>query len=58
MATSSRSTEMLIGLLVPPVLLGIFAARALADGLAQAGLASEQWFAGERLPNLNMPPPR
>ncbi|WP_071527198.1 hypothetical protein [Nodosilinea nodulosa] len=49
-------TEVLVGLLVPPVLLGILATRALADGLTQAGLASEQLFAGERLPTLNMPP--
>ncbi len=56
MAVSNHSTELLIGLLVPPVLLGIFTARALADGLTQAGLVSEQWFAGERLPTLSMPP--
>ena len=56
MAVSNRSPELLIGLLVPPVLLGILTARALADGLTQVGLASEQWFAGERLPNLNIPP--
>lgn len=49
------STEVMVGLLVPPVLVGIAVARALADGLAQAGLASEQLFAGERLPTLNMP---
>ncbi|MBE9113251.1 hypothetical protein IQ273_28135 [Nodosilinea sp. LEGE 07298] len=56
-ASSSRlSTEVMVGLLVPPVLLGIVVARALADGLTQAGLSSEQLFAGERLPNLNMPP--
>lgn len=49
------STEVMVGLLVPPVLIGITVARALADGLTQAGLSSEQFFAGERLPNLNMP---
>lgn len=49
-------SEILVGLLMPPVLLGILAARALADGLTQAGLASEQLFAGERLPNLNVSP--
>jgi hypothetical protein len=49
-----HSTDWLLGLLVPPVLLGIVATRALADGLTQAGLVSEQIFAGERLPNLNL----
>lgn len=50
-----KSTEVAVGLLVPPVLLGILVARALADGLTQMGLASEQIFAGDRLPTLNMP---
>ncbi|MBE9157393.1 hypothetical protein IQ265_11235 [Nodosilinea sp. LEGE 06152] len=50
------STEIIVGLLVPPVLIGIAIGRALADGLTQAGLSSEQLFAGERLPHLNMPP--
>lgn len=47
-------TQLLLGALVPPVLLGIVAGRVLADGLTQMGLASEQLFAGERLPNLNL----
>ncbi|PZV02597.1 MAG: hypothetical protein DCF32_14905 [Leptolyngbya sp.] len=51
-----QSAEVAVGLLVPPVLLGILATRALADGLTQLGLASEQIFAGDRLPNLNIPP--
>ena len=55
-AMARLSTEVLIGVLVPPVLLGILTARALATGLTQAGLASEQLLAGERLPNLNIPP--
>ena len=50
-------TDLLIGALVPPVLLGILAGRVLADGLTQMGLASEQLFAGERLPNLNLATP-
>jgi hypothetical protein len=53
----SHPTELLIGALVPPVLLGILAGRMLADGLTQMGLASEQLFAGERLPNLNLATP-
>lgn len=51
-----QSAEVAVGLLVPPVLLGILATRALADGLTQLGLASEQLFAGDRLPSLNIPP--
>ncbi|HZG39450.1 MAG TPA: hypothetical protein VEZ50_12280 [Nodosilinea sp.] len=51
-----RSAEVVVGLLVPPVLLGILVARTLADGLTQLGLSSEQLFAGQRLPTLNMPP--
>ncbi|MEA5447346.1 hypothetical protein VB780_02115 [Leptolyngbya sp. CCNP1308] len=50
-----QSVEVAVGLLVPPVLLGILVARALADGLTQMGLASEQIFAGDRLPTLHMP---
>lgn len=52
--SSSYGSELLIGLLVPPVLGGILIAQGLADGLIQAGLVSEQIFRGERLPNLNM----
>lgn len=44
----------MIGALVPPVLLSLLAARAMADGWIQLGLVSEQIFRGERLPNLNM----
>lgn len=51
-----QSAEVAVGLLVPPVLLGILVTRALADGLTQLGLVSEQIFSGDRLPNLNMPP--
>ncbi|MBD2114364.1 MULTISPECIES: hypothetical protein [unclassified Nodosilinea] len=50
-----QSAEVAVGLLVPPVLLGILVTRALADGLTQLGLVSEQLFAGDRLPNLKMP---
>jgi hypothetical protein len=49
------SIDAVVGLLVPPLLLGLLVGRTLADGLTQAGLASEQIFAGERLPNLNVP---
>ncbi len=53
---SRQSAEVAVGLLVPPVLLGILVTRALADGLTQLGLVSEQLFSGDRLPNLKMPP--
>ncbi|MGF1568219.1 MAG: hypothetical protein ACFCVD_09105 [Nodosilinea sp.] len=48
--------EILVGGLVPPLLLGLLAARVLAHGLTQVGLVSEQIFQGERLPNLNISP--
>lgn len=51
-----QSAEVAVGLLVPPVLLGILVTRALADGLTQLGLVSEQLFSGDRLPTLKMPP--
>jgi hypothetical protein len=44
-----------ISALVPPVLLGILVSRLLADAMTQAGLVSEQFYRGERLPTLNMP---
>ena len=55
-APNRQSAEVVVGLLVPPMLLGILVTRALADGLTQLGLVSEQLFSGDRLPNLNMPP--
>ena len=55
---TDKSVEVAVGLLVPPLLLGILVARALSDGLSQAGLASEQIFAGQRLPNLKIPHPQ
>jgi hypothetical protein len=48
-------SELVIGALVPPVLLGLFISRALAEAMTQAGLVSEQYYRGERLPTLNMP---
>lgn len=49
-------SELMIGALVPPVLLAILVSRALADAMTQVGLMSEQFYRGERLPTLNMPP--
>jgi hypothetical protein len=58
---SSRSSvlapaDLLVGALVPPVLIGLLAARAISQALTQAGLISEQLLQGQRLPNLNIPP--
>jgi len=50
----STATDWLIGILVPPVLLGLLASRAITDGLVQFGLVSEQLLQGQRLPNLNI----
>jgi hypothetical protein len=47
-------SELAIGALVPPVLLGLLAARMLSDVMTQAGLMSEQLYRGERLPTLNV----
>lgn len=46
------TTHLLVGSLVPPVLLGLIAARLVADGLRQAGLLGEQLLQGQRLPHL------
>ena len=47
-------TELVIGALVPPVLLGLLASRLAADVMTQVGLISEQIYRGERLPTLNV----
>jgi hypothetical protein len=50
-------SELIIGVLVPPVLLGLLASRVLADAVTQVGLVSEQLYRGERLPTLNVSDP-
>jgi hypothetical protein len=47
-------SELLLGALVPPVLLGIVAARGIAEVMTQVGLVSEQLYQGQRLPTLNV----
>ena len=47
-------THLLIGGLIPPVLLGLLAARLVADGFRQAGHLGEQLLQGQRLPHLQM----
>ncbi|MEL6383240.1 MAG: hypothetical protein AAFQ89_12475 [Cyanobacteria bacterium J06626_18] len=39
-----------------PFLLGLIGARAIADGLTELGLISEEVFRGERLPILHTVP--
>lgn len=53
----SSTTDLLISLLTPPLLVGLMGARALMDALQHMGLASEEVFRGERLPTLTMHPP-
>ncbi|QQE67083.1 hypothetical protein GFS31_37900 [Leptolyngbya sp. BL0902] len=48
-------SHLLVGALVPPVLLGLVAARLVANGFRQAGLVSEQLLQGQRLPHLHVP---
>ncbi len=45
--------EILVGLAVVPVLIGIVGVRAIADGLQQLGALSEEIFRGDRLPVLD-----
>ncbi len=47
---------MVVSMLTGPFLLGLLGARAIADGLTQLGLASEEVFRGERLPILHTVP--
>ncbi|MFH7242865.1 MAG: hypothetical protein ACHWZW_08450 [Spirulina sp.] len=47
-------SQILIGALVPPVLLGLITARLVADGFRQAGLIGEQLLQGQRLPHLHV----
>jgi hypothetical protein len=53
----AMSSELLIGLLVPAVLLGTLGAKALADVMVQLGRVSEQLYRGERLPTLHISHP-
>lgn len=42
----------LLSVMTGPLILGLIGAQAVADGLTQLGIASEEVFRGERLPNL------
>lgn len=50
------ASSMVISLMTGPLLLTLMGVRALADTLTQAGVASEELFRGERLPNLQNVP--
>ena len=47
---------MVLSMMTGPVLLGLISAQAIAEGFTQIGLASEEFFRGERLPVLPTPP--
>ena len=46
------TSNMVISLMTGPLLVALAGARACSDALIQIGLASEEVFRGERLPNL------
>ncbi len=45
--------EILVGLAVVPVLVGMVGVRAIVDGLQELGSLSEEIFRGDRLPILD-----
>ena len=54
---SSNSTELLVGMLTPTVLLAVLATKVSADLYGQLGYFSEQLLQSKRLPHLNISPP-
>jgi len=55
---SFGASSVVISLITGPLLVTLMGARALAEALTQAGVASEELFRGDRLPNLpNVPAP-
>ncbi len=59
--TSIIDPEILVGLAVVPVLIGMVGVRAIVDGLQELGSLSEEIFRGDRLPVLdvsNSQPPK
>ncbi|MEM1311411.1 MAG: hypothetical protein AAF892_06725 [Cyanobacteria bacterium P01_D01_bin.71] len=53
---SSGASNMVISFLTGSLLVTLMACRTLADALTQVGIASEEVFRGERLPNLQTAP--
>lgn len=50
------SSEMLITVFTPPLLLGLLGGKVLAEFFHSVGQASEEVFRGDRLPVLKFPP--
>ncbi|MEL6763960.1 MAG: hypothetical protein AAFO87_09895, partial [Cyanobacteria bacterium J06607_6] len=48
--------NVVVSMVTGPFLLGLIGARAIADGLTELGLISEEVFRGERLPILHTVP--
>lgn len=53
---STGVSSVVISLMTGPLLVTLMGVRALADALEQVGVASEELFRGERLPNLQNVP--
>lgn len=51
----AKTSDLLISVLMPPVLVTLLGGRAIADILRQLGQISEQLYRGERLPALTIP---
>jgi hypothetical protein len=56
-SNSSISSEILISLATPPLLLVLLGAKAMSNLLQELGQASEEVFRGDRLPVLHIPLP-
>lgn len=55
MARTPRSTDWLLSLATPPLLLGIIGGKLAAEVLLSLGQSSEELFRGDRLPMLHVP---
>ena len=53
---SPGASSVVISLITGPLLVALIGARTVSDALTQVGLASEELFRGERLPNLQSIP--
>jgi hypothetical protein len=51
---SITDPEILVGLAMVPMLMGMVGVRAIADGLQELGALSEEIFRGDRLPVLDV----
>lgn len=46
------SPNVVLSMVTGPFLMGLIGAHALVEGLTQLGIASEEFFRGERLPSI------